>query len=226
VVGVDCAADAVDFARENYRLPNLWFEQGSCVALPHPDSVFDLVVAFEVIEHLENWRDFLREARRVLSQRAVHRLDANKLYYTNRAARRGQSLPRARIRVRRVPPSCAVFPHISMFLENHVEGVTFQPHEPSHTAEVGWTRQRPDESHFFVACARTARSGNPTFVTCRAPPTCCASARHIAKLERAAQKDEWLAKAQRPSSTASIRNARHVPRPDRRAGKSNAWAED
>src|SRR5581483_5404685 len=43
VVGLDCAAEALAFAREHYRLPNLQFEQGSCVALPHKDSCFDLV---------------------------------------------------------------------------------------------------------------------------------------------------------------------------------------
>jgi len=51
----------------HYPLANLWFERGSCAALPHRDASFDLVVAFEVIEHLENWREFLLEARRVLT---------------------------------------------------------------------------------------------------------------------------------------------------------------
>src|SRR3954462_2607763 len=31
-VGIDVAAEAVDFARAHYRLANLWFEQGSCAA--------------------------------------------------------------------------------------------------------------------------------------------------------------------------------------------------
>src|SRR5437764_8480034 len=40
VVGIDSAIEAVGFARENYRLPNLQFEQASCTALPHRDSSF------------------------------------------------------------------------------------------------------------------------------------------------------------------------------------------
>src|SRR3954453_22946180 len=35
VVGMDVAAEAVGFAREHYRLPNLNFEQGSCTAMPY-----------------------------------------------------------------------------------------------------------------------------------------------------------------------------------------------
>src|ERR1700690_3749056 len=40
-VGVDRAGEAVEFARAPYRLPNLWFEQASCTALPPPDRSFD-----------------------------------------------------------------------------------------------------------------------------------------------------------------------------------------
>src|SRR5438105_12544550 len=44
VIGIDSAAEALEFARANYRLPNLQFEQASCTALPHADGSFDLVV--------------------------------------------------------------------------------------------------------------------------------------------------------------------------------------
>src|SRR6266545_1842492 len=56
VIGVDQSQDAVAFAREHYRLPNLSFVKASCLALPYGNSAFDLVVAFEVIEHLADWR--------------------------------------------------------------------------------------------------------------------------------------------------------------------------
>ena len=67
VVGVDVAPEAVAFATAHYQLPNLRFELASCTALPHSPGSFDLVAAFEVIEHLADWRGFLAEARRVLS---------------------------------------------------------------------------------------------------------------------------------------------------------------
>src|SRR5436305_10245703 len=83
VAGIDIASEAVELARDSYRLPNLAFEQASCDALPYPDSTFDLVVAFEVIEHLENWRGLLREARRVLAANGQFIVSTpNKLYYS------------------------------------------------------------------------------------------------------------------------------------------------
>ncbi|MBV9745631.1 MAG: class I SAM-dependent methyltransferase, partial [Acidobacteriia bacterium] len=83
VTGADVAAEAIEYAREHYRLPNLWFERASCTALPHPDSAFDLVVAFEVIEHLENWRELLLEARRLLGRNGQFVVSTpNKLFYT------------------------------------------------------------------------------------------------------------------------------------------------
>jgi len=51
--------------------------------LPFEDASFDLVVAFEVIEHLENWRGFLEESRRVLAASGQLIVSTpNRLYYT------------------------------------------------------------------------------------------------------------------------------------------------
>ncbi len=82
VVGIDSSSGAIEYARANYPLPNLTFEQASCEALPHADGSFDLIVAFEVIEHLTNWSRFLREARRTLAPNGQFIVSTpNKLYY-------------------------------------------------------------------------------------------------------------------------------------------------
>ncbi len=73
------------------RCRNLAFEQASCTALPYGDGAFDLVVAFEVIEHLEDWRDFLREVRRVLAPAGQFIVSTpNRLYYTESRGSRGR----------------------------------------------------------------------------------------------------------------------------------------
>lgn len=203
VVGIDCAAEAIEFARANYPLPNLQFEQASCTDLPQADGSFDLVVAFEVIEHLEQWREFLLQVRRVLAANGQFIVSTpNKLYYTESRGREGTNpfhvhefdFEEFRGELR------SVFPYVSMFLENHVEGVTFQPDEAVNTVEVRVEPgdPNPNDSHFFVAvCAHRPQLGNPTFVYVpRAANVLRERERHIGLLERElATKNEWLQKA-------------------------------
>ena len=203
VVGIDFAAEAVEFARANYLDPNLSFEQGSCTSLPHSAGAFDLVVAFEVIEHLSDWREFLQEVRRVLSPDGQFIVSTpNRLYYTESRGIEGANpfhVHEFDFEEFRAELS-AVFPHVALYLENHVEGVTFQPHETGNTVEVrvDASRAPADESHFFVAvCAHRQQVGNPTFVYVpRAANVLRERERHITLLEKElATKNAWLEQA-------------------------------
>ncbi len=204
VIGIDVAPEAVEFARSNYQQPNLEFELGSCTALPHGEGAFDLVVAFEVIEHLENWREFLLEVRRVLAPGGQFVVSTpNKQYYTeSRGAQGANPFHVHEFDFTEFGDELrAIFPHVLLFLENHVEGVTFQPHEPGHTVEVRVDagEPAPEESHFFVAvCAHRPQVGNPTFVYVpRAGNVLREREHHIALLEQElADKHAWWEKAQ------------------------------
>src|ERR1051326_4094379 len=128
VTGADVAPEAIDFARANYHHLNLFFEQASCSDLPHPDGAFDVVTTFEVIEHLEDWRGFLLEARRVLASSGQFIVSTpNKLYYRESRGPNGSN----RFHVHEFEYEefrselKLVFPHIAMFFENHIEGVSF-----------------------------------------------------------------------------------------------------
>lgn len=201
VTGMDVAREAVEFAREHYTLPNLRFELASAAALPHPDASFDLVVAFEVIEHLGEWRAFLDEVRRVLVPKGQFIVSTpNKLYYAETRRRTGPNpyhvheFEFAEFR----DALAALFPHISLFVENHVEGVVFQPVDGGAPAEVRVESGEacPEESHFFVAvCAHRPQIGNPTFVYLpRAANLLREREQHIELLESEIRaKDEWLA---------------------------------
>jgi SAM-dependent methyltransferase len=203
VLGVDQSADAVIFARENYRLPNLRFLPASVTALPHPNASFDLVVAFEVIEHLERWREFLLEVRRVLVPAGQFIVSTpNKLYYAETREQAGPNpfhhheFEFAEFR----DELSSVFPHISLFLENHVGGVVFQPVEAGETAEVrcDGADAVAAGSHFFVAvCAHRPQVGNPTFVYVpRTGNVLREREQHIGLLEHELRiKDDWLEKA-------------------------------
>ena len=205
VLGIDRSAEAIAFARTQYAAPNLRFEEADCSALPAADGSIDLVVAFEVIEHLQDWRAFLREARRVLAPAGQFIVSTpNKRYYSES---RGGSGPnpfhvhefefeefRAELG--------EVFPHVSLFLENHTEGVVFQPAsaEPEGTADcrVDEAGSAPEDSHFFVAvCASRPQTGAPTFVYVpRVANVLRERERHIALLERELEtKNQWLNRA-------------------------------
>ena len=68
VVGVDLSPDAVRHASDRYatQCPNLRYVHGSATGLPIEARSIDLVVAFEVLEHLAEHDAMLAEVRRVL----------------------------------------------------------------------------------------------------------------------------------------------------------------
>lgn len=70
VVGVDSASDVLDDARRQMP-PGVVLEQGDVTELGYEDGRFDLVVCFEVIEHVADPSRALDEFRRVLSPDGV-----------------------------------------------------------------------------------------------------------------------------------------------------------
>ncbi len=230
VFAIDIAPEAVEYARAHYPIPNLAFEQASCTALPYADGAFDLVVAFEVIEHLENWRDFLREVRRVLAPAGQLIVSTpNRLYYTeSRGAEGANPFHVHEFDFDEFTRELKqFFPYVSMFLENHIEGVTFQPHEPGHTVEarVDSADPLPDESHFFLAvCAHRPQIGNPTFLYVpRVANVLRERERHIAKLVgELTTKDQWLAEFDREHQKLLLMFHEQKEGLER----SNRWAEE
>jgi 2-polyprenyl-3-methyl-5-hydroxy-6-metoxy-1,4-benzoquinol methylase len=67
VVGIDCAAEALEYAQANYRHPRLHYCFADCRELPFGGGFFDLAVLFEIIEHTAEQNLCLSEIRRLLS---------------------------------------------------------------------------------------------------------------------------------------------------------------
>ncbi|HSW50343.1 MAG TPA: class I SAM-dependent methyltransferase, partial [Bryobacteraceae bacterium] len=83
VVGVDASLEALEHAVRHYKVANTEFLAASCAALPFAAESFDLVVSFEVIEHMPDWQAFLEEARRVIAPSGQFVVSTpNKDYYT------------------------------------------------------------------------------------------------------------------------------------------------
>jgi SAM-dependent methyltransferase len=168
--GVDISADAVQYARQHYALSNVRFLQASCAALPFAAGSFDLITAFEVIEHLKDWQASLREMQRLLAPGGQCVISTpNKNYY---ADSRGSTGPNPyhekEFTFEEFTEELrAVFPHVSLFLQNHVEGFVFQPVKASSGAEARLESGTADspKAHFYVAvCALAPQTGAPTFL--------------------------------------------------------------
>jgi SAM-dependent methyltransferase len=68
VTSVEFDEDCYKFTRDVVKIP---IQQGSILALDFPDNTFDLVCAFDVIEHVEDDRLAVSEMRRVAKQGGV-----------------------------------------------------------------------------------------------------------------------------------------------------------
>src|SRR5262249_52993072 len=85
-VGIDPAAEAFGEARDG----RAQLIRASAAALPFPPQSFELVTAFEVIEHLSDWPHLLEEARRVLCAGGMFLVSTpNRRYYAETRARAG-----------------------------------------------------------------------------------------------------------------------------------------
>ena len=71
VIGLDVNEDAVNFAQEKYGTPNCSFQQYDGKELPFDEGSFDSVVSYQVIEHIEDDRNYLQEINRVLKRDGV-----------------------------------------------------------------------------------------------------------------------------------------------------------
>ncbi|MDQ6699837.1 MAG: methyltransferase domain-containing protein [Acidobacteriota bacterium] len=239
VLGIDCSQEAVDYARTNFVRDNLKFKQGWCHQLPAADASVDLVVAFEVIEHLNEWREFLAEARRVLTEHGLFLVSTpNKLYYGESREEAGPNpfhvheFEYAEFR----DELAGVFANVSMLAQNHGECIVFRPlgiHvAESAMLEAAEERSDGDTAHFLLAVCGV---GTLPFVQSFVYEPGAANIlrereRHIKKLEGELRlKSDWL---EQERSKLSERNREHSALVDMFAAQNvelearNRWAQE
>ena len=71
IYGVDISGEAINYAKKNWSANNITFLIGSATKLPFADNYFDLAVAFEVFEHIADWKKFLTELKRVTKDKGL-----------------------------------------------------------------------------------------------------------------------------------------------------------
>jgi SAM-dependent methyltransferase len=200
VTAFDIAPDAMAFAREHLTAPNLHYLRASVGAMPFAPASFDLITAFEVIEHLADWRALLREARRVLAPQGVFLVSTpNRVYYTESRTQEGPNpfhvhefdFDEFRAAL------AEFFPHVQILFQNRLEAFAFHGEYPEQPAEVrfGLARTNPARAHFFIALCGVERLPEPgTFVYVpRAANLLREREQHIHLLEQElAQSKKWL----------------------------------
>ncbi len=66
IVGVDVSEEAIRAARDSYGKEGIEFQVIDGKTLPFDDDSFDLVISFQVIEHIIKYEEYLNEIKRVL----------------------------------------------------------------------------------------------------------------------------------------------------------------
>ncbi|MBV8817021.1 MAG: methyltransferase domain-containing protein [Acidobacteriaceae bacterium] len=162
VIGFDLSPDAASFATATYPLRNIAFASASADLLPFRTAAFDLVVAFEVIEHLPRYRDFIHEAARVLRPEGHFIVSTpNRLYYAESREQTGPN-PYHEHEFEAEEFFCELqqgFQHVSLLAQNHVDSFAFHPLKTFSPADAridGGAGSAAD-AHFFIAiCSHSA----------------------------------------------------------------------
>jgi len=67
VTGTDVDSEQIQLAQKNSDdIPNIRFLEADATNLPFGDNDFDIVLSFQVMHHISNWLDALKEIKRVL----------------------------------------------------------------------------------------------------------------------------------------------------------------
>lgn len=204
VVAVDSSPEAIEYAAGHFALPNLSLVRASASRLPFVAGSFEVVVALELLEHLPDWEAALAAVRALVGDRGYLIVSTpNKLAYAESRKLAGPNpfhvheFEFGEFR----DALAAIFPHVSIYLQNHSPAITFAPALSGAALEVFAERTCADaaDANFFLAVCGPAPIEPPaTFIYLPSVANVLRErSEHIALLEGELRtKDEWLAKLQ------------------------------
>lgn len=71
VIGGDISREAIDFAKENHQEDNIEFKILDANNTKLPSDSFDVIISFETIEHVEDYKEYIKECKRVLKEDGI-----------------------------------------------------------------------------------------------------------------------------------------------------------
>ena len=226
VTGIDQAYDALAYARREYGSDSLRWICASCTQIPFHDRTFDTVLAFEVIEHLQDWPRLLSEARRVLRDSGVFIVSTpNKSVYAESRERSGPNpYHEHEFELEEFKAALgAVFPYVTIVLQNHGECISFESSADGEEVRIEGNSQ-PADASFYIAVCSFVRVHVPSFVYVPQAANLLRERQlHIRRLEHElSTKNEWLDKARQEH--ADLVRLHSDQTDELRA--SNEWAQD
>ncbi|MCX6596550.1 MAG: methyltransferase domain-containing protein [Acidobacteria bacterium] len=198
VTALDIDPEAIAYAQHHFQRDNLSYLSASCEDVPLADGSADLVIAFELIEHLQQPDRLLAEAKRLLAPGGQFIVSTpNRTYY---ATSRTEPNPYHLNEMDQAGFQQALettFPHVTIFTQNHVSALLFQPLEaPAATSlRLDPHPTGTETAHFYLAvCALTPQIGSPNFLYVPATANVLWERElHIRKLEgELSTKQQWL----------------------------------
>ena len=126
VVGGDMSEEAIEYAAKHYQRDTLHFLLLDAQRLSFPDRCFDVIVSFELIEHLPRAADFLSECRRVLKDNGTFICSTP----NKKTASPDSEKPRARYHVREFSPE-----ELVALIAKHFKEITLYGMDPQSTAD-------------------------------------------------------------------------------------------
>ncbi len=158
-LGFDVSPEAIEHATQHYG-DKAKFAVASAQSFPAESESFDLITAFEVIEHLEDWRPLLSEASRVLADGGLFLVSTpNKTYYGEARRQEGPNPFHVHeFEYSEFYDALTVwFPQVRILAQNRVEAFSFSNGQAPTTGTATFADPGQDASnaHFYVAvCGR------------------------------------------------------------------------
>jgi SAM-dependent methyltransferase len=158
-LGFDISPEAIDHAIHNYG-GKAKFVVGSAESFPVAAESFDLITAFEVIEHLAGWQRLLSEASRALAEDGLFLVSTpNKTYYGEARQRMGPNAFHVHEfeHAEFVEALTTWFPNVRILAQNRVEAFSLFGEQSPVTGVAAFAGVCDDVStaHFYVAvCGR------------------------------------------------------------------------
>lgn len=230
VIGLDVSNEALQFARRNCSIPSVTFVAASGACLPFRNASFDLVVAFEVIEHLRDYRAFIDESARVLTKEGVFLVSSpNKLYYTeSRGATGPNPFHEHEFEPREFTEELRrKFPNVLLLAQNRAECFVFHDPKTFPSSETRMDGSSGEETaHFLIGVCSFHALDRQSFVYVPKAANLLREREHHIRLlqDELARNKAWLAetRAERDTLLDMFRNQKQeLDERTRWAGKLN-----